>query len=866
MNRKERRSQQAETRKAPPGMLDPELRDMMRQAVAQHRAGHIDQAVAGYEAVLAREPRHTDALQFMGVAMMQSGRAEEAVELLRRAVAAHPANSQAQYNLGLAMREVGREAKALAAFRRAVAAEPRNFEARTALAGMLLESFDELDAAEDHLRRALAANPDYAPARGNLALVLKARGQLGDAAKEAREAVRLAPGHVPGLITLGSLLLESGEAEEAEKILRDAVSLAPENAQAHTNLGAALKFSGAEAEAEAEFARALELEPENFQGLSNLALIRGNQGRLDEAESLLKRATSLNPEDPAPHASLGAIQRRRQQWGEAITSFRQALDLDAGNSYRAQDFVDSLSGAHFLLANAQLWKDLERGLRLEGVNHQPLALAAARLLRNSQQVAPLVDAAARGAFALSAMEVQKGDVLSPLSTAFANLLLCRVAIPDTALEELFIAVRRSLLKLAVDGRLPERMPAPTLEFICALARQCFLNEYVYAESAEETANAESLCRQIDERLRQPDERPPRGALAVLACYRSLDGLATRTVVEGDKSAARNDAFGRLVTQQIRNPAAERALKEEIPDRGESGDETSQKVRRQYEESPYPRWTNAALAHPRPLRTLLGELFPYADLAGVDVSAEPDLLIAGCGTGAHAVAAALRYRNSRVLALDLSLASLAYGKRQADALGIDRIAWERGDILALAGEERRFDMVDCGGVLHHMREPMAGWRILRDLLKPGGVMKIGLYSELARRDIAPAAAGPAVAEVSAGRIRAHRREIMALPDDSPRKRVMALGDFYTLSECRDLLFHVEEHRFTLPEISRALAELDLEFIGFEMRERTAIDRYRVRFPDDPAAVNLENWHRYETDNPDTFIAMYQFWVRPRAAAA
>ena len=142
MNRKTRRSQQAETRKAPPGVMDPELREMMQRAVALHRDGRIDQAVADYAAVLAREPRHPDALQFMGVAKMQTGQNDEAVELLQKAVASHPGSSQAQYNLGLAMREVGREAKALAAFRRAVAAEPRNFEARTALAGMLLDSFD----------------------------------------------------------------------------------------------------------------------------------------------------------------------------------------------------------------------------------------------------------------------------------------------------------------------------------------------------------------------------------------------------------------------------------------------------------------------------------------------------------------------------------------------------------------------------------------------------------------------------------------------------------------------------------------------------------------------------------------------------
>ncbi|MDA0231525.1 MAG: tetratricopeptide repeat protein [Proteobacteria bacterium] len=849
-----------------PGSMDPELREMMQRATGLHRDGHIDQAVAGYEAVLAREPRHADALQFMGIAKMQSGHADDAIRLLKQAVGSDPKNSQAHYNLGLALRAEGKEQKALASFRRAIAVEQRNFEAHNAIAGILLAAPDEIERAEVHIRRALEHNPKYVPALNNLALLLKARGQPEEALSEARAAVALAPHYVPALVTLGALLLELGETEEAEKILRDAVALAPHDANAHINLGAALKFIGVLAAAEAEFERAIELDPDNYQALNDLALVRSNQGRLDEAEALLQNALSFNQHDATLHMNLGALFRRQQKWGESITCFRRALDLDAGNVDRAQAFANSLRGANFLQANAQLWKDLERCLKIEGIDHEPLAAPAARLLRNSHQVAPLVHAAERGDFTLSAQEVQKGDVLAPLCTDFASLLLQRVIVPDAALEKLFTAIRKNLLTLAVAGRLPEQITQQTLHFLCTLARQCFLNEYVYLLSGEEKANAAVLQQQIDDRLRQPDERPPRAAVAVLACYRSLDGLVSSGNLAGHEWAARDDAYGHLITQQIRHAAAERKLAANLPELGDSDDETSSKVRRQYEESPYPRWTSRARLKSMPVRALLGDLFPHANLAGLNISAEPDLLVAGCGTGAHAIAAALHYRNSRVLAMDLSLASLAYGNRQAEALGIDRIEWARGDILALAGFERRFDMVDCGGVLHHMREPMTGWRILRNLLKPGGVMKIGLYSELARADFVQLGADLVTDEDPADRIRSYRQEIIALPDDAPLKRVLALHDFYTLSECRDLLFHVEEHRFTLPEIARCLDALDLEFIGFEMRERAVIDRYRARFPNDPGALNLENWHLFETDNPHTFVAMYQFWVKPRDVPA
>ena len=48
--------------------------------------------------------------------------------------------------------------------------------------------------------------------------------------------------------------------------------------------------------------------------------------------------------------------------------------------------------------------------------------------------------------------------------------------------------------------------------------------------------------------------------------------------------------------------------------------------------------------------------------------------------------------------------------------------------------KQFDIIESAGVLHHMGNPKAGWKILTDCLKPNGLMSIGLYSEIARRHI------------------------------------------------------------------------------------------------------------------------------------
>ena len=79
----------------------------------------------------------------------------------------------------------------------------------------------------------------------------------------------------------------------------------------------------------------------------------------------------------------------------------------------------------------------------------------------------------------------------------------------------------------------------------------------------------------------------------------------------------------------------------------------------------------------------------------------------------------------------------------------------------------------------------------------------------------------------------------------------------MSGCRDLLFHVHEHHFNLPQIEAMIARLDLRFLGFEFPDSGAsLGRFRAKFGQDSS---LENWHRFEQEFPDTFARMYQFWV-------
>jgi hypothetical protein len=143
------------------------------------------------------------------------------------------------------------------------------------------------------------------------------------------------------------------------------------------------------------------------------------------------------------------------------------------------------------------------------------------------------------------------------------------------------------------------------------------------------------------------------------------------------------------------------------------------------------------------------------------------------------------------------------------------------------------------------------------------MRIGLYSERGRRAVVRAR--KLISEhgfdATPDGIRRSRAMIIARADDELLRTIARNEDFYSLSGCRDLLFHVQEHRFELPQVQRMIDELGLRFQGFEWADSgLTTARYAQRFPHDGAMTNLANWHLFEEEHPDTFSRMYQFWVR------
>ncbi|HUC52116.1 MAG TPA: tetratricopeptide repeat protein [Xanthobacteraceae bacterium] len=766
----------------------------------------------------------TIADQFRAAAALhQQGALAEAERRYQIILAQAPAHADALHNLGLIALNAGNAASAVELIGKAIAADNRKAEYHynIALAWRALAQPDQVAA---HLERAIALRGDYALAHVNLGNVRREQGRLAEAIACYERALALSPNSPAPRFNLANMLSEQGRLDAAAANYRQVLALVPNHAEALVGLG-----------------------------VVNLA-----QGQPREAITAIERAIAINPNLPGALEELAKAYISAGDVQSAISTAARAVELNETENGKAL-FAQSAIFADFTSdPNGRFRKLMRRALLEAWAVPRDLSRACISLIRLDPVISEMIGRADR----LWPTRLAAKDLLESAEIArlFDDDLLRDVLecdpVTDIGLERLIANVRHALLYGLTEDPKDRKPDQRLLDFCCAISRQCFINQYVFAMTDGESARAQALRVSVEAALAVGVDISPLH-LAVIGAYLPLHELSN---AERLLDRSWPHAVGALLVQQIEEPVQERRIKAALPVLTAIDDEISQLVRSQYEESPYPRWIKGG--PPVQPGILARRPEPIADV-----------LVAGCGTGFFTLGFARKASQARFLAIDLSLSSLSYAKRMANSFGVTNIEFAQADLMKLGSLGRTFDFIDSSGVLHHMADPWAGWRALLSLLRPDGIMQVGLYSETARQNVVAARA--LIAE------RGYRpipedirrlREIVAASNDDLLKSISQWGDFFTMSECRDLLFHPQEHRTSLPEIKRFLSANDLRFAGFIVDALTS-DRFTRRYPEIvsladkarfDAFADLDRWHDFETEFPQTFISMYRFWVHKPGA--
>jgi Tfp pilus assembly protein PilF/SAM-dependent methyltransferase len=752
--------------------------------------------------------------QIFGAAVRnhQSGRLADAEKLYREILTRDPAHVGSLHFLGLLAHQTGRNAEAADLIGRSIARDPAIPDGHYHM-GLVQSALGRHDAAAEHFTKAIALRPDHAEAHMDLGTARKRQCRPDDALASYRRALELRPDAAQIRYNLANLLAEQGRLDEAVAEYQHALRLAPTMATIHHNLAAALLAQNNLVGAVAEYQEALRCDPKLIDAGRNIARM------IDRILAAVRAGGGM------------AAKTVFVQCVESLTVIPDALDLRA-------PLIEALT---------EPWG---RPSDLLGV--------AKAVLRKSPAIRGAIERAQKSwPTRLDATQLFAGtDRAAVADDALFACLLESTRLSDIGMERVLTSLRAIMLDEATAAT-ADAADESWLAFHAAVARQCYLNDYVWDFAEAELVRAQALRDRLAAALQAGDDIAPAWLVAV-AAYFPLGTVADSARLLDRSWPAQIAA---LLTQQIAEPAEEERLRATIPRLTPIEDGVSLAVQQQYAENPYPHWVRLPLMDkPATLDEQLGALFPHLPFRKLGTR-EAEILIAGCGTGQQALDAANLFAAARLLAIDLSVPSLAFAKRKARELGLSNIAFAQADILGLGALDRTFDSIEAMGVLHHLADPWAGWKVLLGRLAPGGVMRIGLYSELGRQDIVKARKLVAARgyRATAPDIRRARQELIAVAAEQQLVFVRNSWDFFSISECRDLLFHVQEHRMTLPQIKTFLAAQDLQFLGFELAE-PLWRAYGARFPADAARTDLDNWHRFETENPRSFQGMYQFWVQ------
>ena len=636
-------------------------------------------------------------------------------------------------------------------------------------------------------------------------------------------------------------------------------------------------------EAEDYYKQVLAIDQNHFDSLHLLGVVSHQSGRSDLALRLIGRAISLSERDPAHNNRIGenfrTLGSAKNSVGrhdlavaysnlsivlmalgnstEALRAIQRSIQLEETDNTKLL-FVQCVRGLSSFPEGNDLRDNLARALSEPWGRPIYLARFTANLIKfngtTGACIRRFMSACNEGR--AEHVIIDHAELTQICSDRLLRCLLESTIVFDVVLERYLTAVRNTLLQAAtsVDS---QQFDNDILRFFCALAQQCSNNEYTFACAIQEKERAERLLELLTKGLRS-EETIPDSWLVAVAAYFPLASLPVANLLLRRRWS---HSVTQLVTTLVRDVERERQLQSAIPRLTEITECVSLAVRQQYEESTYPRWVKASpVGTPIAIDVYLRQQLPNVDLQTLPTSSGPDILIAGCGTGQHSIETARQFKGARVLAIDLSLTSLCYAKRKTKELGVKNIEYGQADVLQLQAIGRTFDIIEASGVLHHLADPLAGWRVLLSILRPGGFMKLGLYSRLARQELAPARTFITQRgyRPSAAEIRQCRQELIGFGHDTPLAKVTEWADFFCTSTCRDLLFHVQEHQMNLPEIGSFLSENQMRLLGFVL-PRGVLETFRRRFPNGNT-TDLALWHAFEIENPSTFMEMYEFWIQ------
>jgi tetratricopeptide (TPR) repeat protein len=315
----------------------------LQDALALHRRGDLDGAIARYDALLRADPQNAAALHHLAMARCQRGQFAQGIAAARRALALAPDNAATHNLLGMALARTGDAREAVASFDRAIAHRPDFAEAHGNRAGALAE-LGARDEALGSYERALALDPASVGDWINQGALQFELGLHDKAILSFDRALALQPNIPDVSINRGLANLAKERAAAALQDFDRALAINPKHAPAWRHRGLALSQLDRFAEAVASCDRALALDANDVMSHFIRGLALFNLGRDLDALASLDRVVAARSGDARAHSERAAVLNALDRVEDAYAGLDKALSFDPDNP-----FVAGVAGDIYLL-------------------------------------------------------------------------------------------------------------------------------------------------------------------------------------------------------------------------------------------------------------------------------------------------------------------------------------------------------------------------------------------------------------------------------------------------------------------------------------------------------------------------------------
>src|SRR3989344_140972 len=236
-----------------------------------------------------------------------------------------------------------------------------------------------------------------------------------------------------------------------------------------------------------------------------------------------------------------------------------------------------------------------------------------------------------------------------------------------------------------------------------------------------------------------------------------------------------------------------------PTRQNSKTDVTEKVRRFYDDNPFPNYDGIDSRETLEARAKQG-LFALALRSELPKSAR--VLEVGCGTGQFSNFLAAG-ENLDVFAADASFQALKLGNEFKNKHRLSGVSFLQMNLFKPAFKPKTFDLVICNGVLHHTSDPFLGFQALVNLVKDNGLILVGLYNKYG-------CLYPAARRLAVNKLGKFGKRLIA--SDPYFKKHSELSEAKKRAWFMDQYQHPHESVHTIGEVLDWFDQSSVEFIG------------------------------------------------------